>query len=41
LLQHGADATIADFDGNFPSDYVGGDFECQPIIEEHLKKLGK
>ena len=41
FTQNGADATIVDFDGNYPSDYVDTDFECQPIIKEHLKKLGR
>ena len=41
LIQRGADPTIVDFDGNYPSDYVGADFECRPIIDEHLNRLGK
>ena len=41
LIQRGADPTIVDFDGNYPSDYVGTDFECRPIIDAHLNKLGK
>ena len=41
FIQRGADPTITDFDGNYPSDYVGADFECRPIVDEHLNRLGK